>query len=374
MSRRNRRRPSPPSPARPAPTRTIREAPRSEPIKATTAHAFVIGSDRLEERAIDPNQPLVDQRQPGAILWLDVQGTTHPELIHELGRIYDLHPLAVEDALHVHQRAKVESYPNHIFLIARMVHFEAHVTLEQLSVFIGKDFVITVQEGCADGDAFDQVRTRLRRGTQRPPLTKPEHLAHALLDAIVDDYFPTLDAFGEQLEALEDDVLGGRKTDVLGRIQHARRDIILLRRAIWPLRDALFLLGREGMELSPETRLYLRDTLDHVLRVIDLAEGYRETVASMMELYLSTMSHRMNETMRLLAVISTIFIPLTFIAGVYGMNFDPEASPLNMPELRWPWGYPVVIGVMVLIAVAMLFYFRRRGWLGKRTDALDPDK
>jgi len=346
-----------------ASTRTIREAPRVDGLSETEARAFVIRADGATEMDVEGGASFKDLRTPGTLLWIDVQGTSNQFFFQQLGQTYNLHPLAVEDAMHVHQRAKVEAYPNHAFIVARMVHFREHVTLEQLAIFIGPDYVITVQEGAADGDPFDPLRHRLRKGTQRPALAKPEHLAHALLDSIVDAYFPTLDHFGEQLEELEDDVLQAKKDDVLSRIQYARRDIILLRRALWPLRDALFLLGRETFELGPETRLYMRDTLDHVLRVIDLAEGYRETVASMMELYLSTMSHRLNETMRLLAVISTIFIPLTFIAGVYGMNFDTNVSELNMPELRSPVGYPVTLTIMALIGVGMLWYFKRRGWL-----------
>ena len=373
MTRRRRRLAQSPIPINSPPTPTLREASRQDGHVETYAHGYRIRPGGAEELDVEHGGQLVDLRQPDSLLWIDVQGITNHAFFQQLGRVYNLHPLAVEDALHVNQRAKVEAYPNHAFLIARMVHFHQHVALEQLSMFIGPDFVITVQEGRDDGDPFDHLRTRLCQGTQRPILQKPEHLAHALLDAIVDNYFPTLDAFGEQLEELEDDVLLGKKPDILERIQYARRDIIMIRRALWPLRDALFMLMRETMEFGPETRLYLRDTLDHVLRIIDLVEGYRETVASMMELNLATMSNRMNETMRLLAVISTIFIPLTFIAGLYGMNFDPNASPFSMPELRSEYGYPIVIGIMVALGIGMLIFFRKRGWLGgnQSTDSED---
>ncbi|MCC6624211.1 MAG: magnesium/cobalt transporter CorA [Deltaproteobacteria bacterium] len=347
-------------------TRTIREAPRSDGLVETEGRALRIRTDGADALELPSGAAMTDLRVPGTLLWIDVQGTANHFFFQQLGQLYNLHPLAIEDALHVHQRAKVEAYPNHLFIVARMVHFAEHVSLEQLAIFVGPDFVVTVQEGEADGDCFDPLRHRLKKGTQRPATTKPEHLAHALLDGIVDAYFPTLDAFGEQLELLEDDVLEAKKGDVLARIQHARRDVIMLRRALWPLRDALFLLGRETTDFGPDTRLYMRDTLDHVLRVIDLVEGYRETVGSMTELYMSTMSNRLNETMRLLAVISTIFIPLTFIAGVYGMNFDPDAGSMNMPELRSPAGYPVIMAIMALIGGGMLYFFWRRGWLGRR--------
>lgn len=305
-----------------------------------------------------------DLRTPDSVLWLDVQGTSDAAFIRSIGRVYGLHPLAIEDALNLHQRAKVESYPSHGFLVARMVHFEGHVELEQIAMFIGANFVITVQGGIQDGDPFDVLRSQLLNSTHHPPIASADMLSHALLDAVVDGYFPVLDAFGEALEGLEDRVVEGRE-DVVPDIQHARRDVIALRRALWPLRDALYSLGREGLVLGPEARLYMRDTIDHLLRVIELAEAYRETVSSLMELHLSTLSQKMNETMRFLAVISTIFIPLTFIAGVYGMNFDPTVSSLNMPELTSPLGYPLVLLVMTLIGVGLVLFFRRRGWLGR---------
>ncbi len=342
-------------PLAPVPTR---------PTTVATAYRFSEQGCDIVELPVDGG---ADLRTPGTLLWIDVQGTENIDLIHALGRTYDLHPLAVEDALHLQQRAKVESYPNHSFIVARMVHYNGRVSLEQLAMFVGANFVITMQEGSSDGDPFDQIRTQLKTRARRPLPTSAELLAHALLDAVVDEYFPVLEAFGEALNALEDEVLAARNRAVLARIQGARRDVIIMRRALWPLRDALFMLGREGFTFGAETRLYLRDTTDHLLRIIDIAEGYRETVASLMELHMSSMSHRMNETMRVLAVISTIFIPLTFIAGVYGMNFDTK-YPANMPELESPIGYPVVLGVMGLIACGLVFYFWRRGWFAGAVD------
>ena len=354
----------PRSTARP-PTRilaiTNTAAPDTSGPSHTRATAYRFGPEGCEVLEL-PVTGGVDLRRPGSILWIDVQGTANAKLIQNLGHIYGLHPLAVEDALHLQQRAKVESYPNHTFIIARMVHYHGRVSLEQLAMFVGVDFVITTQEAAADGDPFDQLRNTLRNRTRKLPATA-DLLAHTLLDAVVDEYFPVLESFGDALYSLEDEVLESKDRTVLARIQGARRDVITLRRALWPLRDALFMLGREGFSFGPETRLYLRDTTDHLLRIIDIAEGYRETVASLMELHMSSMSHKMNETMRVLAVISTIFIPLTFIAGVYGMNFDTK-YPANMPELESPWGYPVVMGGMALIAVGLVFYFWRRGWFG----------
>jgi magnesium transporter len=344
---------------------------RSEPVErrvevaetvhhATIASGYRFGAGRCERIEVDLVNPS-DARVGGGFVWIDVRGTANNGFLAALGRIYGLHPLAIEDAVHVHQRAKVEVYPGHSFFIARMARYQGCVELEQLALFLGQDFVISVQEGVDDGDPFGRLRKQL--GESSPLLGTTDALAHALIDAVVDEYFPVLDAFGESLDALEDEIITGSR-EVLPRIQHARRDVVTLRKALWPLRDALFSLGREGVQMGPETRLYLRDTTDHVLRVLEIAEGYRELVSSLMELHLSTLSQKMNETMRFLAVISTIFIPLTFIAGVYGMNFDPEVSPLNMPELKWAWGYPVVMFGMLVIGVSLLWYFKRRGWFG----------
>lgn len=338
---------------------------RVEPVEpvhhATVATGYRFCAGRCERIEVDLVNP-TDSRVAGGFVWIDVRGTANHGFLAALGRHYGLHPLAIEDAVHVHQRAKVEVYPGHSFFIARMARYQGCVELEQLALFLGQDFVISVQEGVDDGDPFGRLRKQLGEPSL-PALSSVDALAHALIDAVVDEYFPVLDAFGESLDSLEDEILTGSR-EVLPRIQHARRDVVTLRKALWPLRDALFSLGREGVQMGNETRLYLRDTTDHVLRVLEIAEGYRELVSSLMELHLSTLSQKMNETMRFLAVISTIFIPLTFIAGVYGMNFDTDVSPLNMPELKSPWGYPVVMIGMLVIGVSLLWYFKRRGWFG----------
>ncbi len=326
-------------------------------------HAYRVTPGGCDEVVVPTDVPAPDLREPGHLLWLDVQGTSDPTFIHSLGAAYGLHPLAIEDALHLHQRAKVEPYPAHLFIVASIAHFSDHVHLEQISLFVGDGFVVTVQQNHSDGDPFDSVRALLRSASARAPTLDAAHLAQLLLDAGVDEFFPVIVSFGDALEVLEDDVLDAHDQRVLGRIQAARRDVITIRRALWPLRDALFALAREE-SLASNVRYLLRDTTDHVLRLIDLAEAYRDTVASLMELYLSTISNRLNETMRFLAVISTIFIPLTFIVGVYGMNFD-TSSPYNMPELRSPIGYPIVLVGMGIVAGGLALFFWRRGWLGR---------
>jgi magnesium transporter len=234
---------------------------------------------------------------------------------------------------------------------------------EQFSLFLGKGFVLTFQEG-RPGDCFDPVREQIRKGVGRLREAGPDHLAYALLDAVIDAYFPVLEAYGESLEDLEEDLLWDPRRQSVIQIHAIKRDLLTLRRAIWPLRDVIGLLLREEPAfILPETHPYLRDCYDHIVQIIDLVETYRELTSSMMDVYLSSVSNRMNEIMKVLTVISTIFIPLSFIAGVYGMNFNPQASPLNMPELNWAWGYPLCLGLMGCVAGALVVYFWRRGWL-----------
>ena len=280
-----------------------------------------------------------------------------------VGEAFGLHRLALEDVLNVHQRPKIESYADHLFVVARMAEWCGHLETEQLGLFIGEDFVVTFQE--RPGDDFGPVRERLRgaRGLLRK--SGPDYLAYALLDAIVDRYFPVLEGYGERIEELEDEVLETPHPEDLRAVHAIRRDLLTLRRAVWPLRDALASLQREPHPLiAKETRLYLGDLYDHTVQVIDFVETHREITASLVEMHLASISNRLNEVMRVLTIIATIFIPLTFVVGVYGMNFDPDSSPWNMPELRWRYGYPAVLVAMLAIVAGLLGWFRWRGWIG----------
>jgi magnesium transporter len=315
--------------------------------------------------AVEPGRFLAGAEAPAptGTTWVDVDGIDRTTL-EALTKRFHLHPLAVEDAVHTHQRAKVEAYPNHDLLIARMVtDVGGELVSEQVSFFIGATFVLSMQE--LPGDPFDPVRARLDAGDQRLCQGGPDHLVYALVDAVVDHYFPILERVGDRIEALEAAVVEEPHDDNLVEIQRLRRALILLRRNAWPMRDMLQALVRGDVPfVTAPTRVYLRDTLDHLLRITDLIESYREMVTGLMDLHMSAVSMRMNGVMQVLTVISTIFIPLTFIAGLYGMNFDPESSPWNMPELRSPVGYPIILGAMVAIAILLLLFFRRRGWLG----------
>lgn len=321
------------------------------------------GLDEAAPRTVAELQPLLGRRP---VTWVDVAGLGDAAVLEQLGALFGLHRLALEDVINTHQRPKLERYEGHHFLVLRMPDAPSGNGLlgtEQLALFFGPGFVLSFQE--RPGDCFDPVRKRLRDGQGRGRAAGPDWLVYALVDAVVDSCFPVVEVAGERLDALEDDVLAGRAPDLVPRIHCVRRDLLALRRGLWPLREVVSALQREEEgAMAPETRLYLRDVYDHVINLLDMLENLREIGAGLMELHLSATSHRLNEVMKVLTVISTIFIPLTFVAGVYGMNFDPDASPLNMPELRWSWGYPFALAVMAATAVALLAFFRRRGWVG----------
>lgn len=302
---------------------------------------------------------------PG-VLWLDVTGLGDRALLEGIGARFGLHPLALADVVNLPQRPKAEVYGEQVFVVARMPAAALPLDSEQVSLFLGPGFVITFGE--KPGDVFGPLRRRIREG--RPGLVDggADYLAYALIDAIVDAYFPLLEDYGEFLEDLEDEILLRPRQELVPRLHHLKRDLLNLRRYVWPLRDLLSALYRdENPRIAPATRLYLRDSHDHAIQLMELVESYRDMAASLMDLYLSSISNRMNEVMKVLTIIATLFMPLGFIAGLYGMNFDTR-SRWNMPELSWPFGYLFALGLMVAVALGMLAYFRRKGWLGGRDD------
>lgn len=305
------------------------------------------------------------------VVWIDVSGLGDAALIKDLGRLLGLHQLALEDVVNTHQRPKVEHYPedasgrDRLFMVVREMSIAERVVNEQLSLFLGPNFVISFQEEA--GDCFGPVRQRIRESHGRIRSRGCDYLCYALLDATVDSYFPIIEMLGEQLEELELNVLACPNDKDLAKLHEVKRDLFAVRRAAWPLREMLFSLVRDEYDLiSGETRLFLRDCADHSVQILDLVETDRELCADLMDLYLSSVSHRLNNVMKVLTIISTIFIPLTFLAGVYGMNFRTEAGPWSMPELNWPFGYAAFWCVTVVIAGGLLLAFERLGWLGKR--------
>ena len=254
----------------------------------------------------------------------------------------------------------MEQYGEHHYLVTRMItHFDQCET-EQFSLFVGTNFVVTFQE--KPGDCLEPVRARIRNARGRIRKAGPDYLMYALVDAVIDAYFPLLEIYGEKMEQLEEEILIVQRPETIARIHDIKRDLLLMRRAVWPLREVINSLIRDANPtITEETRLYFRDCYDHIVRIIDLVENFRELAADLMDLYLSIVSNKMNEVMKVLTIIATIFIPLTFVVGVYGMNFD------NMPELHMRYGYPITLAVMAFMVIGMLYYFYRQGWLGRPT-------
>lgn len=302
--------------------------------------------------------------ETASVSWIDVQGLGSEDVLRRLGRVFNLHPLMLEDVVNVPQRPKVEEFDQQLLIILRMVTPKEDGTkflAEQVSFILGEHYLLTVQEE-PDYDPFGPVRERIR--TQKGIICKhrADYLAYSLIDAIVDGFFPVLEAYGEELEELEDEVVINPSRETLERIHQIKRELLGLRRAIWPQRDVINSLIRDGNPLiSDGVRVYLRDCYDHIVQVLEIVENYRELASSLMDVYLSSISNRMNEVMKVLTIISTIFIPLTFIAGVYGMNFNPDVAG-NMPELNSPYAYWICWVVMLSIAGALILYFKRRGW------------
>ncbi|MBD0264430.1 MAG: magnesium/cobalt transporter CorA [Tolypothrix sp. Co-bin9] len=300
-----------------------------------------------------------------SVSWVDVRGLGSEDVLQRLGKVFKLHPLVLEDIVNVPQRPKVEDYENHLIIISQMVLVKENGTgfwAEQVSLVLGKHYLLTVQEE-PKRDCFQPVRDRIRAGKGAIRKQKGDYLAYTLIDSIIDGFFPVLEAYGERIEELEDEVVTNPTRRTIEKIYQIRRELLALRRAIWPQRDAINVLIRDGSDLiSPDVRVYLRDCYDHAVQVMDMVETYRELTSGLMDVYLSSVGNRMNEVMKFLTVMSSIFIPLTFIAGIYGMNFNTEKSPLNMPELNWYWGYPVCLAIMVAIASGLVYFFWRRGW------------
>jgi magnesium transporter len=326
-------------------------------------HVIAYGPDQFVEERVTNCQQVQALLNKAAITWVNVEGLGDAATIRTIGDLFHLHPLALEDVVNTHQRSKAEPYQGHLFIVARMVRLGERLETEQVSLFLGPNFVITFLED--PGDAFDCVRQHLRNAQGKIRASGSGYLAYALLDALVDGYFPVVESYGERLDALEDEVVTRPSRATIAWAHQVKRDLRTLRRAIWPLRETLNALARDQHELiDNETRVYLRDCYDHTVQIIDIVETYRELDADLTDLYLSSLSNRLNEVMKVLTIIATIFMPLSFIASIYGMNFNTQASPYNMPELNWRYGYPFVWLLMILSALGMYVFFRWMQWIG----------
>jgi magnesium transporter len=293
------------------------------------------------------------------VTWLNVTGLHDVSVVEKIGEVFGLHPLVLEDILSTGQRPKHEDFGDYSFFVLTTLHRDKEggdILTEQISLILGRGYVVSFQE--IPGDPFDHVRERIRAGHGRIRRAGSDYLTYALIDAIVDNYFVVLEGLGDDIEELGETVIGHPTPDTLNRIQTLKRELSHLRRSIWPLREVVSAFQRaESALLSESTEIYLRDVYDHSIQVVETIEAFRDMVSGMFDTYLSSVSNRMNDVMKVLTIIATIFIPITFVAGVYGMNFR------RMPELEWPWAYPAALGVMLAIAVFMIFYFKRKRWL-----------
>jgi len=335
------------------------ETPGAKPARVTVID---YGPDHFEEKRIAKIEDVFPYRDSTYVTWINIEGLQDVGLIEKLGRHFGFHPLALEDVLNCGQRPKLEDYGSYHFLVMKSLwRKKEELFIEQISFFLGGSYVITFQE--VPGDSFEAVRERIRHGKGQIRKMGSDYLLYALLDALVDEFFPVLEAYGERVEELEDVVVARPEPATLNEIHRIKRELLLLRKTAFPEREVINSLQREEAHLiRPETRVFLRDCYDHTIQVLDMIETYRDLASGLLEVYLSSLSNRLNEVMKVLTIISTIFIPLSFIAGVYGMNFNPQASPMNMPELNWYYGYPMSLGLMAAVAGALVIYFRRKGW------------
>jgi len=329
---------------------------RSEPV---IVRLLEYDRDVLDERTLSHQADFHELAENARLTWLNVDGLNDLDLIQAMGSAFELHPLVMEDLVHTGQRPKFEEYDEYLFVVLRMLTLNAgglSVRSEQVGIIIGDGHVLSFQERA--GDVWEAVRERIRGASGRIRSRGADYLAYALIDAIVDHYFHILEAFAEQVESLEEEVLGSPTQETMHRIHNLRQEMFVVRRAVWPLRElANSLVRTESSLIDSGTGVYLRDVYDHTVQVMDSAETMREVVSGLMDLYLSSVSNRMNEVMKVLTIMASIFIPLTFLAGIYGMNFEV------MPELGIPWAYPTLLGLMGAVAIGLLLFFRKRGWL-----------
>jgi magnesium transporter len=314
---------------------------------------------QCEEKEIKGLQECFYFADTSLISWIDVEGLHEVELIQQLGECQGFNPLMLEDIVNTDQRPKLEDFDDYLYIVIKMLHEKENgdIAVEQVSLVVGANFVISFQEGL-EGDAFGPVRERIRSGKGKIRTMGTDYLAYALIDAVVDGYFGVLERVGERIDELEEEVVASPAPETVRAIHRLKREMIVLRKALWPLREVISSLERrESPLISEPVTVYLRDVYDHTIQAIDAVEAYRDILAGLLDVYLSSISNRLNEIMKFLTIVGTIFLPLTFIAGVYGMNFK------NMPELNWQWGYFACLLLMLAVSVGMLYYFKRKKWL-----------
>ena len=316
-------------------------------------------TDHFSEGDVDSLDRLAPATNPATVTWINVTGLHQIAVMNAIGQKFGIHPLLLEDILNTDQRPKIEQHDNYLYLIVKIIHWHdnpGEVEMEQVSIVLGKTFVLTFQE--QEKDIFDPLRQRIKDGTGRIRRTGADYLAYALLDIIVDHYFVILENMGEDIELVEEELVTNSSPDTLQTIHQLKRELLYLRRSVWPLREVIGGLQRgDAPVFQSETLIYLRDVYEHTIQVIETVETFRDIISGLLDIYLSSVSNKMNEIMKVLTVIATIFIPLTFFTSLYGMNFR------FMPELEWRWSYPTLWIVMLVISGAMLLYFKKKDWI-----------
>jgi magnesium transporter len=316
-------------------------------------------AEHLEEKVAKTVDECFSFKDKPTVTWINIDGIHEIEIIEKIGNHFDLHPLILEDIVHTEQRPKMEDFEHYIYVVLRLLTFDEidnEINAEQISIILGSNFIISFQE--MEGDVFDHVRDRIRNSKGRIRKMGADYLAYALLDAIVDNYFVILEKLGEKIEAMEEELVTNPRPETLQTIHELKREMIFLRKSVWPLREVVNSMERgESSLIQDSTTIYLRDVYDHTIQVIDTIETFRDMLSGMLDIYLSSVSNKMNEVMKVLTIIATIFIPITFIAGNYGMNFE------YMPELGWRWSYPVYWMVVLTVSAFMVIYFKRKKWL-----------
>jgi len=314
---------------------------------------------QFQEKEIKDIKECFSYKDTPTMTWINIDGVHEIKVIEEIGKHFNLHPLILEDMVDTDQRPKIKDLGNYIFIILKMLYYaekDNEMKVEQVSLVLGKNYVISFQE--REGDVFDSIRERIRNNLGQIRKAGADYLIYALIDAIIDNYFTVIEKLGEETENLEDKVISQPNPANVQAIHKLKRDLIFLRKSVWPLREVINILERgESLLILKATNLYLRDIYGQTIQVMDTVETLRDVLSGILDIYLSSMSNRMNEIMKVLTIIATIFIPLTFIVGIYGMNFQ------YMPEIKWIWGYPVVLSVMLIIVIAMLVFFRRKKWM-----------
>ncbi|MDO8282258.1 MAG: magnesium/cobalt transporter CorA [Thermodesulfovibrionia bacterium] len=334
---------------------------KTEEVKITLIDYDEINVEIKEVHKVEDCFPF---KERPTVTWINVDGLHDVSIAEKLGEHYNIHSLVIEDLLNTEQRPKMDIIDDYIFIVLKMLTYNEetkYVDVEQVSLIIGNNYVITFQENI--GDIFDSIRDRIKLNKGRTRKAGADYLAYSLIDAVVDNYFKVIENIGEDIELIEEELVTNPRPETLQKIHLLKREMIFLRKSVWPLREMIGNLEREETPLIKEsTSIYLRDLYDHTIQVIDSVETYRDMISGMLDVYLSSISNRMNEVMKVLTIFAAIFIPLTFIAGLYGMNFNTANSPLNMPELNWYYGYPFALGLMATVAITMLFFFKRKKW------------